>query len=96
MTNKMSLSLIRTYSNSTSSGGAPQESERSLTEYIHHLEKVQQRLLGNKEGEIHSHTVLFKKNTSKENTGDSILKNSLFIPRTYIKRHRALGLGVFF
>lgn len=66
MTNKMSLSLIRTYSNSTSSGGAPQESERSLTEYIHHLEKVQQRLLGNKEGEIHSHTVLFKKTHQKK------------------------------
>ncbi|XP_058471141.1 pericentrin [Solea solea] len=32
------------------SGAAPQDPERSLTEYIHHLEKVQQRLVGARQG----------------------------------------------
>ncbi|XP_078031283.1 pericentrin isoform X3 [Epinephelus lanceolatus] len=40
----------RSHSSSTlasgHSGGASQDPERSLTEYIHHLEKVQQRLVG--------------------------------------------------
>ncbi|XP_042356085.1 pericentrin isoform X2 [Plectropomus leopardus] len=44
----------RTYSNSTlasgHSGGTSQDPERSLTEYIHHLEKVQQRLVGARQG----------------------------------------------
>ncbi|KAM6912231.1 pericentrin [Xenentodon cancila] len=44
----------RSYSSTTlasvHSGGASQDPERSLTEYIHHLEKVQQRLVGHLEG----------------------------------------------
>ncbi|XP_034713637.1 pericentrin isoform X5 [Etheostoma cragini] len=32
------------------SGGTSQDPERSLTEYIHHLEKVQQRLVGARQG----------------------------------------------
>ncbi|XP_029350413.1 pericentrin isoform X2 [Echeneis naucrates] len=44
----------RTYSNTTlasgHSGGTSQDPERSLTEYIHHLEKVQQRLVGARQG----------------------------------------------
>ncbi|XP_054469221.1 pericentrin isoform X2 [Anoplopoma fimbria] len=35
------------------SGGMSQDPERSLTEYIHHLEKVQQRLVGARQGEQH-------------------------------------------
>uniref|UniRef100_A0A1A7WF04 Pericentrin n=1 Tax=Iconisemion striatum TaxID=60296 RepID=A0A1A7WF04_9TELE len=42
----------RLYSSTTvSSGGTSQDPERSLTEYIHHLEKVQQRLVGSVQGE---------------------------------------------
>ncbi|KAM4625822.1 pericentrin [Polymixia lowei] len=39
------------------SGGTSQDPERSLTEYIHHLEKVQQRLVGAKPGSslLHPH-----------------------------------------
>ncbi|KAM4541725.1 pericentrin isoform 3-T3 [Odontesthes bonariensis] len=44
----------RSYSSTTSasvhSGGTSQDPERSLTEYIHHLEKVQQRLVGARQG----------------------------------------------
>lgn len=42
----------RSYSSTTSahSGGTSQDPERSLTEYIHHLEKVQQRLVGATQG----------------------------------------------
>ncbi|XP_028420872.1 pericentrin isoform X5 [Perca flavescens] len=44
----------RSYSSTTlaseHSGGTSQDPERSLTEYIHHLEKVQQRLVGAKQG----------------------------------------------
>ncbi|XP_029937869.1 pericentrin isoform X2 [Myripristis murdjan] len=43
----------RSYSSSTvasgHSGGTSQDPERSLTEYIHHLEKVQQRLVGTRQ-----------------------------------------------
>ncbi|KAM8737047.1 pericentrin isoform 2-T2 [Acanthopagrus schlegelii] len=35
---------------SAHSGGTSQDPERSLTEYIHHLEKVQQRLVGARQG----------------------------------------------
>ncbi|XP_030575002.1 pericentrin isoform X2 [Archocentrus centrarchus] len=35
---------------SVQSGGTSQDPERSLTEYIHHLEKVQQRLVGASQG----------------------------------------------
>ncbi|GLD47932.1 A-kinase anchor protein 9-like protein [Lates japonicus] len=42
----------RSYSSMASghSGGTSQDPERSLTEYIHHLEKVQQRLVGARPG----------------------------------------------
>ncbi|XP_041827485.1 pericentrin isoform X2 [Melanotaenia boesemani] len=44
----------RSYSSTTlasvHSGGTSQDPERSLTEYIHHLEKVQQRLVGTRPG----------------------------------------------
>ncbi|XP_061599182.1 pericentrin isoform X2 [Cololabis saira] len=44
----------RSYSSTTlgsvHSGGVAQDPERSLTEYIHHLEKVQQRLMGARQG----------------------------------------------
>ncbi|XP_028252082.1 pericentrin isoform X2 [Parambassis ranga] len=44
----------RSYSSNTlasgHSGGMSQDPERSLTEYIHHLEKVQQRLVGARQG----------------------------------------------
>ncbi|XP_070402930.1 pericentrin isoform X4 [Nothobranchius furzeri] len=41
----------RLHSDTTlSSGGTSQDPERSLTEYIHHLEKVQQRLVGTLQG----------------------------------------------
>ncbi|KAM7403309.1 hypothetical protein PAMA_003979 [Pampus argenteus] len=44
----------RAYSSSTlasgHSGGTSQDPEKSLTEYIHHLEKVQQRLVGVRQG----------------------------------------------
>ncbi|KAM9842917.1 pericentrin [Aulostomus maculatus] len=44
----------RSYSSSTlasaNSGGTCQDPEKSLTEYIHHLEKVQQRLVGSRQG----------------------------------------------
>ncbi|KAM3594613.1 uncharacterized protein V6R79_010896 [Siganus canaliculatus] len=33
--------------------GTSQDPERSLTDYIHHLEKVQQRLVGARQGELH-------------------------------------------
>ncbi|XP_071373521.1 pericentrin isoform X2 [Centroberyx affinis] len=51
----------RTYSTSTMasvhSGGTSHDPERSLTEYIHHLEKVQQRLVGTRQGSsvLHPH-----------------------------------------
>ncbi|XP_077477528.1 pericentrin [Stigmatopora argus] len=40
-------STVRTHNSSTPSS---QETEKSLTEFIHHLEKVQQRLVGSKPG----------------------------------------------
>ncbi|KAG7229208.1 hypothetical protein INR49_013151 [Caranx melampygus] len=44
------IAVSRSYSSTTlasgHSGGTSQDPERSLTEYIHHLEKVQQRLVG--------------------------------------------------
>nr|XP_057947420.1 pericentrin isoform X4 [Doryrhamphus excisus] len=44
----------RSYSSSTlTSGATSQDPERSLTEYIHNLEKVQQRLVGSKQDEAH-------------------------------------------
>ncbi|XP_010784785.1 A-kinase anchor protein 9-like isoform X2 [Notothenia coriiceps] len=47
----------RSYSSPTpaleTSGGTSQDPERSLTEYIHHLEKVQQRLVGARQSEGH-------------------------------------------
>ncbi|XP_072221841.1 pericentrin isoform X1 [Leuresthes tenuis] len=39
-----------TTSASVHSGGTSQDPERSLTDYIHHLEKVQQRLVGPRQG----------------------------------------------
>uniref|UniRef100_A0AAQ4QNG3 Pericentrin/AKAP-450 centrosomal targeting domain-containing protein n=1 Tax=Gasterosteus aculeatus aculeatus TaxID=481459 RepID=A0AAQ4QNG3_GASAC len=39
-----------TTAGSEHSGGTSQDPERSLTEYIHHLEKVQQRLVGTRRG----------------------------------------------
>lgn len=47
--------LFRSHSSiplaSVQSGGTAQDPEQSLTEYIRHLEKVQQRLVGAKQGE---------------------------------------------
>lgn len=50
-------SLLRSNSSTSlafgHSGETSQDPERSLTEYIHHLEKVQQRLVGARQGEQH-------------------------------------------
>ena len=48
--------LTRAYSGSTGisvHSGTSQDPERSLTDYIHHLEKVQRRLVGSKPGKKH-------------------------------------------
>lgn len=52
--NKLSI-LFRSHSStplaSVQLGGTAQDPEQSLTEYIRHLEKVQQRLVGARQGE---------------------------------------------
>ncbi|TNN23769.1 Pericentrin [Liparis tanakae] len=49
----IAVSRVCTAPDPEPSGGTSQDPERSLTEYIQHLEKVQQRLVGVRPGERH-------------------------------------------